>query len=239
MCKLCSSEGHYFGKCETYPNYEAKLARILELSLCTRCAGSGHNESECYGKKGFLKFPCLTCKKKEHVTSLCPTQKAVQTNLCYALKNTDTCNMLPTMTLNLKCGHKQRQVRCLIDCGSQRSFITKEAALALSPNYNELFSSEHEIHSYLGRQVKKFKQMSTGVKLKNRMFFVPLLVDESMNINYTMHGMKDVINKLKLQGVNLLDESFYLNKEHDTIEIDMLMGIDISFLFHKKDRGWL
>ncbi len=64
LCKLCASEGHTIGKCETYPNYEAKLAKILELSLCTRCAGSGHNESECYGKKGKLRFPCLLCKKK-------------------------------------------------------------------------------------------------------------------------------------------------------------------------------
>ena len=46
LCKLCAS-----GKYETYPNYEAKLAKILELSLCSRCAGSGHNKSECYGKE--------------------------------------------------------------------------------------------------------------------------------------------------------------------------------------------
>ena len=61
---LCTSEGHTMGKCETYPNYEAKLAKILELSLCTRCAVSGHNESERYGIKGKLRFPCLLCKKK-------------------------------------------------------------------------------------------------------------------------------------------------------------------------------
>ena len=51
LCKLCASEGHTIRKCETYPNYEAKLAKNFELSLCTRCAGSGHNESERYGKK--------------------------------------------------------------------------------------------------------------------------------------------------------------------------------------------
>ena len=50
-CKLCFSDGHSLGKCETYVTYESKLARIMELSLCTRCAGSGHKESECYGKK--------------------------------------------------------------------------------------------------------------------------------------------------------------------------------------------
>ena len=59
LCKLCSSDGHSIGKCETYSTYESKMARILELSLCARCAGSGHNESECYGKKGKLRFQCL------------------------------------------------------------------------------------------------------------------------------------------------------------------------------------
>ena len=73
LCKLCASEGHTIGKCETDPNYEAKLAKILELSLCTRCAGSGHNESECYVKKVKLRFLCLLCKK-EHITPLCPKQ---------------------------------------------------------------------------------------------------------------------------------------------------------------------
>ena len=137
LCKLCTSEGHAIGKCETYPNYEAKLANILELSLCTRCAGSGHNESECYGKKGKLRFHCLLCKKKEHITLLCPKQNNgsksgnVQTNLCYALRNIDICNLLPTMTLKLKNSKRQRKVRCLIDCGSQRSFILKNAATYL------------------------------------------------------------------------------------------------------------
>ena len=64
LCKLYAWEGHTIGKCETYANYETKLAKILELSLCTRCAGSGHNELECYGKKGKLRFPCLLCKNK-------------------------------------------------------------------------------------------------------------------------------------------------------------------------------
>ena len=66
LCKLCSSDGHSIGKCETSSNYESKLARILELSLCSRRAGLGHKESECYGKKGKLRFQCLICKKREH-----------------------------------------------------------------------------------------------------------------------------------------------------------------------------
>ena len=108
LCKLCSSDGNSIGKCETYSTYRSKMARILELSLCTRCAGSDHKKSECYGKKGRLKFQCLICRKREHITLLCPNQNKTpantgnKVNLCYALRNLDISNILPTMTLELK-----------------------------------------------------------------------------------------------------------------------------------------
>ena len=66
------------------------------------------------------------------------------------------------MTLKLKDSKRQRKVRCLIDCGSQRSFISKEAPQDLYPNYNELYSFEQEVNTYIGKQSKMFKQMSTG-----------------------------------------------------------------------------
>ena len=199
-------------------------------------------------KKGKLRYPCLLCKKKEHITLLCPKQNNgsksgnVQTNLCYALRKIDICNLLPTMTLKLKNSKRQRKVKCLIDCGSQRSFILKKAAQDLCPNYDELYPFEQGIHTYIGKQSKMFKQMSTGIKLKDRLVFVPLLVDENMNINYKIPGMNTVINKLISQNVSLVDSSFYLNKDHENIELDMLVGIDIiqyfSFSINKIGGGF-
>ena len=87
-----------------------------------------------------------------------------------------------------------------------------------------------------------FKQMSTGIKLKDRLVFVPLLVDENMNINYKIPEMNTVINKLKSQNVSLVDSSFYLNKDHEKIELDILLGIDIiqyfSFSINKIGGGF-
>ena len=51
LCKLCFSDGHSIGKCETYSTYESKMAKTLELSVSASCAGSGHKESQCYGKE--------------------------------------------------------------------------------------------------------------------------------------------------------------------------------------------
>ena len=125
MCKLCSAEGHSLGKCNSFNNYADKIARLRELSLCIRCAGSGHDENSCYGKQGKIRFACKVCQKREHITPLCPQTKAkanqsTNVNLCFAQKSFDSSHILPTMTLELKNGNKTRKVRCLIDTGSQR-----------------------------------------------------------------------------------------------------------------------
>ena len=73
--------------------------------------------------------------------------------------------------------------------------------------------------------------MSIGIKLKDRLVFVPLLVDENMNINDKIPGMNAVINKLKSQNISLVDSSFYLNKDQENIELDMLVSIDIIQYF--------
>ena len=80
--------------------------------MCNRYAGSGHTEYECFGNRNGLKYPCLLCKRRENITPLCPSQRKPTTrtnmNLCYAMKNVGICNLLPTMTLELKNGNKCR-----------------------------------------------------------------------------------------------------------------------------------
>ena len=73
-CKLCSAEGHSLGRCNNFIDYEDRIGRLRELSLCIRCAGSGHDENACYGKQNKLRFECLVCKKREHISPLCPSQ---------------------------------------------------------------------------------------------------------------------------------------------------------------------
>ena len=243
LCKLCESDGHTIGKCEAFPSYESKIARIMELSLCTRCAGSGHKEFECFGKQGKLRFQCFICKKREHITPLCPNRSKshsnsnAQTHLCYTLKNVDICNILPTMTLALGSGKRRRKVRCLVDCGSQRSYITKEVSKDLCYSYDELYELEQDVCTYIGQETKNFKQMSTGIRVNDRLVFVPLLVDDKMKISYDVPGMNIIVNKLKSQNVKLADESYYQdNNNHESIEIEMLVGMDIIQYFSLEVR---
>ena len=57
-----------------------------------------------------------------------------------------------TMTLTLKNGKMMRQVRCLVDTGSQRSYISESAAQDLCPNVSELFSLECDVSTYIGEE---------------------------------------------------------------------------------------
>ena len=145
-------------------------------------------------------------------------------NLCYAMKNVDICNLLPTMTLELKNGNKCRKV----DCGSQRSCITKKVSKYLCPSYNDLYELQHDIHTCIGEETNIFKQMSTGVRIGKSLVCVPLLVDSTMDITYEIHGMNYVMDKFTSNNIDLADEAFYNECwDHENIRIDMLMGIDM------------
>ena len=67
-CKLCSAEEHSMGKCNNFNNYEDKISRLKELSLCIRCAGSGHDENSCYGKQSKLRFECSVQEERTYNT---------------------------------------------------------------------------------------------------------------------------------------------------------------------------
>ena len=125
-----------------------------------------------------MRFKCLICKKREHITPLCPNQEKTPktnatVNLCYASRNIDISNILPTMTLELKNGKRCRKVRGLVDCGSQRSYIVKHVSKDMCSEYESLYELEHEVHTYIGQETKQFKQMSFGIKIGNRLALLP------------------------------------------------------------------
>ena len=237
-CKLCSSDEHSLGLCSTFTSYEDKLARLRELTLCTRCAGSGHTENNCFGKQGKLRYECRICQTREHITPLCPasdkaTPDKPKTNvsLCLAQRSVDACQMLPTMTLTLQNGKRIRQVRCLIDFGSQRSYITESAAKDLCPDVNDLYALKQDVNAYIGEETRDFKQMSTGIKLHDGLVFVPLLVDKNMDVRFEVPGMNAVIEKFKRNNIKLLDNHFYEEGNHEIFVLDMLLGIDVISCF--------
>ena len=143
-CKLCGSHSHNMSHCHEFKTYDSKVARLNHLSMSIRCAGSGHEEHQCCGKQGKLKYPCKLYGTREHFTALCPqdgqvTNVKTKVSLCLAQINIDSCQMLPTRTLTLKCGSRTRKARCLIDSGSQRSYLSESFAKLIRPDISNIY----------------------------------------------------------------------------------------------------
>ncbi len=251
-CKLCLTDSHSMGSCTQFPNYKSKIARLIELGLCEKCAGPNHKTEQCYGQQNKLRFACKLCGTKEHITSLCPKSNEntksnntinTTTNLCLAQRTIDSNNILPTMSLYLKWGNKWQRVRCLLDTGSQRSYASADVVKNLC-NVEDFFTLECDIKTYNGLESKTFKQIALGVEVdpNKRIIPVPILIDENLDIEIEIPGMNYVVNAFEKSKFRLLD-SFYNSKvNNEKVKIDMLVGVDIiqylpSFNIKKELNG--
>lgn len=70
--------------------------------------------------------------------------------------------------------------------------------------------------------------MSKGIKQDKRLVFVPLLVDRTLNKTVQVSRMNGVISNFKLNSSGLLNETFYEKRNHETITVNMPLGINIS-----------
>ena len=131
------------------------------------------------------------------------------------------------MTLDLKNGNKSRKVRCLLDTGGQRSYISEKAANDLCQDVSGLYALECDVCTYIGQDTRSFKRISTGIRINNRLIFIPLLVDSTLNITFEVPGMNEIINKFRQNNIASLDEAFNEDKNHEIVAVDMLIGIDI------------
>lgn len=59
--------------------------------------------------------------------------------------------------------------------------------------------------------------MFKGIKLRNRLVFVTLSVDNSLNITFEVPGMKAVISNSVANNIKLMDETFYKRTNHEKI----------------------
>lgn len=49
----------------------------------------------------------------------------------------------------------------------------------------------------MGQDTKEFGQMSTGIKIGQKLVFVPLLIDRTFKLTYYVPGLSAVINRFK------------------------------------------
>ena len=138
-CKFCTCSGHTMLNCKKYPSYQTRKARCIELKICAKCTGQKHSESDC---PKTLDFQCKFCNAYDHISALCSTYapNKLMTNFCVnASHNSGKTFLLPTLSVDIGCGNNKTRVKCLIDTGSQRSYVSNSVIdrLNLPENSNK------------------------------------------------------------------------------------------------------
>ena len=142
-CKFCAIKGHSMLACSKYVSVDARKQRCLMLHLCSFCSSNKHDDANCPGIQKKLSFECFNCKSKSHISALCPQRnESVSSNLCLNSQHSDQDfqqYLLPVVPILFSRGKVKCKVRCLIDIGSQRSYLSQNVMNQLQ-NCNQSMS---------------------------------------------------------------------------------------------------
>ena len=232
-CKLCDG-AHSMLKCSVYTTPQSRIRRLKDLDLCTRCSGV-HKVVECKGQSSGLTYPCTICNSKQHISAVCVVKTTENNQLQSGLRL--MCNnihkgqsvILPSMSviMHVNNGEICERVRCMIDMGSQASYISEDLATRLGFK-SDSFKTEYKVKTCIGVKERSYSSATCDV------IFTPtatarhsFLVDPEMSLEYEIPGIKSLVQTLKANGVRMAD-SFFNDITSDTIgDFDCLLGSDI------------
>ena len=123
-CIYCN-KGHWSDECKEFPDVPSRKKQIS--GRCYICLKTGHLLKNCLSTKR-----CVYCKQeRNHHRSLCPKQfETIHTTKEASMVAVGEQVIMQTATVELVnplCESTER-TRLLLDCGSQRSYITQELA---------------------------------------------------------------------------------------------------------------
>ncbi|XP_043219934.1 uncharacterized protein LOC122380652 [Amphibalanus amphitrite] len=146
--------------------------------------------------------------------------------ICNSLQKGQTV-LLPSMTVIMHNGERSELVRCMIDVGSQASYISEELAVKLGCPL-QAPKTTYKVKTCIGVQEKNYRAATSDI------IFTPtasahhcFLVDPEMSLEYEIPGVTSLVQFLRAQGVRLAD-SFFSHSTNDVIGgFECLLGADI------------
>ena len=189
-CKFCASQEHVMRDCNMYENYESRVRRSKEINLCYRCSSSKHGADQCPGLDDRLSFSCQTCSQNTHITALCKHRKGhTLANVCLSYNQcTNNLYLLPSITIKVGRGKNSTLIRCLLDSGSQRSYISKKVLDKLNYSLNNHQSTQYNIQTYLGISTRNLKETVLDVYFDQVSYTLLVLIDEDLQLNYEVNS---------------------------------------------------
>ncbi|KAF2900797.1 hypothetical protein ILUMI_05397 [Ignelater luminosus] len=212
--------------------FDRKKELIMKKKGCFRCLAMGHQAKRCRAR-----LQCVICAKS-HVTLMCPELPAHKQNSCKsnekrepeqtgtefgepALANYSCSHVfLQTLRVQVNGGISVREVRALIDTGSQRSYILASTALDLVCTSK---GKERIIHSLFGGAETMQNHNCYYINVSKDDYYCNVKVlDQPSICNAVSHIFYGPwINELEEVGIRLSDTS-------GSDPIELLIGADFA-----------
>ena len=132
---------------------------------------------------------------------------------------------MPMMDICFSQRKQKVKVRCLLDSGSQRTYISRSVFQSLGCDSSDLSHIEYDIKTYLGHQFKTLgvTMLQVGVSSDHELP-IPVLIDEEFNIKLNIPDFSKAIANLKTLDCHLASS---FDNESDEIIVQGLIGLDI------------
>src|SRR5215469_1172228 len=221
----------FMQSCSQYKTPQDQRAKCIELGLCAACSGAQHNTENCPAKRYGLSRPCFLCKSKLHISALCTagaktadksksklSDESVpglsvssnhQTNWSVNSGLSKADFLLPNISLTFRKGNKSHQVRCLVDLGSQRSYIHSSVLTSLGIQLDFIPQFESFIKTTLCSGTRLVREVSLDVNINGSSFvFSDFLADDQMDVSFCLQGLQAAMARISYDGHVLADKNY-------------------------------
>ncbi|UYV73603.1 hypothetical protein LAZ67_11000027 [Cordylochernes scorpioides] len=228
-CIFCGN-GHPSQECYSGQRMHLpeKKDKAKGKNVCFWCLLPGHAFKKCR-----IKPRCSVCGGK-HYAIMCPTLEAQKTShhqkaeLRFQGKVLQQSKRPPINSLKMSGPKGKHNVRVLLDCGSQRSYISKRMVDALGLKRVQQVTLTHNLFGGGEIRQKKHNVYKVNVSSLNNEYMDDLKFLDQEVICGHISQVQDhtILNELKARGINLTD--IYQGEErpiHMLIGSDLLSGI--------------
>ncbi|UYV63331.1 hypothetical protein LAZ67_2003764 [Cordylochernes scorpioides] len=243
-CIFCGN-GHPSQECYSGQRMHLpeKKDKAKGKNVCFWCLLPGHGFKKCR-----IKPRCPVCGGK-HYAIMCPTLEAQKTSHLQKAElkvsgespatEQETANQFTSTTLNnatvggvylqtlivkISGPKGKHNVRVLLDCGSQRSYISKRMVDALGLKRVQQVTLTHNLFGGGEIRQKKHNVYKVNVSILNNEYMDDLkFLDQEVICGHISQVRDDaILNELKSRGINLTDTC-----QGEEISIHMLIGSDL------------
>jgi len=129
--------------------------------------------------------------------------------------------LLPIVNLRVGVGRNMTNVRCLLDTGSQRSYLSQHVMDKLNVKLEN--KMDMMVNTFIDSNSRQFFETSVAVKLKDRPnpVIIPFLINNEFDLSFTIEGLKEAHENISRSY--LLQEKY----NSDYVQIEGLVGVDL------------